>query len=222
MTHTIRIVSETANTVTIGRSDFEALIQSAEDAEDLASLAEHDAEEAHLGRDVARRDYLSADETERLLDGQSPVKVWRAKRGLSQRALAAAAGMQPGYLAEIETGQKPGSADALRRLSGVLGVAMKDLLTRDQRLKAPDHGPVLLISTGRLAGTTGLDVSPSPEAEFATNAAALEATRLMWPTLQHQFPFIADKATRRPIYDQRELYEIAVPSRKIAAADEAD
>lgn len=39
MTHPIRILAETSDTVTIGRSDFEALIEAAEDAEDLAALA---------------------------------------------------------------------------------------------------------------------------------------------------------------------------------------
>jgi DNA-binding XRE family transcriptional regulator len=130
MTHAIRILRETADTVTIGRSDFEALLQAAEDAEDLAALAAHDAEEASVGREAARRDYLTADEAERLLDGESPVKVWREKRGLSQRALAKAAGVQPGYLGEIETGRKPGSATTLHRLSVVLGVAMQDLMRR--------------------------------------------------------------------------------------------
>lgn len=207
MTHAIRILAETADTVTIGRPDFEALVQAAEDAEDLVALAAHDAEEAHLGREATRRDYLTADEAERLLEGDCPVKVWRNKRKLSQRALAAAAGIQPGYLAEIETGRKPGSADALHRLSVVLGVAMQDLMSRDQRMKQPDYGPVLLIWTGRLAGTTSINTDPSTEAEFATNAEALQAARKAWPSLQPQFPFIADQATRQPIYDRNELYD---------------
>jgi transcriptional regulator with XRE-family HTH domain len=214
MTHAIRVLAETTDTVTIGRSDFEALVQAAEDAEDLIALAAHDTEEDRLGRDAARRDYLTADEAERLLEGESPIKVWRNKRRLSQRALAAAAGIQPGYLAEIETGKKPGSVDALHRLSVVLGVPMQDLMSRNQQMKQPDYGPVLLISTGRLPGDTSTSARPSSEAEFATNAEAMQAARKMWPTLQFQFPFIADQATRQPIYDRNELYDamIAPPS----------
>jgi transcriptional regulator with XRE-family HTH domain len=224
MTHAIRVLAETTDTVTIGRSDFEALIQAAEDAEDLIALAAHDAEEERLGRDVARRNYLTADEAERLLEGESPIKVWRNKRKLSQRALAATGGIQPGYLAEIETGKKPGSVDALHRLSVVLGVAMKDLMSRNQRMKQPDYGPVLLISTGRLPGDTANSDRSPPEAIFATNAEALQAVRKMWPTLQFQFPFIADQATRQPIYDRNELYDAMAgsPSRPIAAVDPLD
>jgi ribosome-binding protein aMBF1 (putative translation factor) len=141
MTNTVRILTETPDTVTIRRSDFELLVEAAEDAEDFAALAEHDAEEARLGRDAARREYLTADEAERLLDGESPIKVWRNKRGLSQRALAKAAGMQPGYLAEIETGRKPGSADALNRLSTALSVAMKDLISEAPRKRITNRRP---------------------------------------------------------------------------------
>ncbi len=121
MTHSIKVLRETPKTITIARSDFEALLQAAEDAEDLAAVAAHDAEEARLGKEVARRDYLTGDEVVALLKGASPLKIWRKKRGLSQRTLAVAAGVQPGYLAEIETGKKPGSADALHRLSSRTG-----------------------------------------------------------------------------------------------------
>jgi DNA-binding XRE family transcriptional regulator len=128
MNQSIKILRATASSVTIGRSDFDALLRAAEDADDLAALAAHDAEEARLGKAVARGDYLTADEVEALLGGENPLKVWRKKRGYSQRALAAAAGVQPGYLAEIETDKKPGSADAFRRLSAVLRVPMENLI----------------------------------------------------------------------------------------------
>ena len=213
MTLSIRILAETTDSVTIRRADFEALIQTADDAEDLAALAEHDAEEARLGREVARRDYLTADEAEQLLGGENPIRVWRKKRGLTQRTLARTAGIQPGYLAEIETGKKRGSADALSRISTVLGVAMQDLMNRDQRMKQPDYGPVLLISTGTLPGTQVTRGEPSAEAEFATNKDALRALRNVWPALQYQFPFIADKATRECIYSQDELHDIITSHR---------
>ena len=63
-----------------------------------------------------------------LLDGASPVKVWRGKRGLTQRALAEAAGVSVSYLCEIEKRSKPGSVDAVRRLAKALGVSMEDLV----------------------------------------------------------------------------------------------
>jgi transcriptional regulator with XRE-family HTH domain len=65
----------------------------------------------------------------RILDDESPVKVWREKRGLTQRELAEQAAVSPSYLAEIETGKKPGSAVALRKLSRVLAIPMENLLS---------------------------------------------------------------------------------------------
>ena len=50
------------------------------------------------------------------------------RRMLHLPPLAAAAGMAPSYLAEIETGRKTGSIDALKRLSRALDVTLDDLV----------------------------------------------------------------------------------------------
>lgn len=42
---------------------------------------------------------------QRILDDESPMKVWREKRGLTQRELVEQAVVSPSYLAEIETGK---------------------------------------------------------------------------------------------------------------------
>jgi transcriptional regulator with XRE-family HTH domain len=63
-------------------------------------------------------------ELRRIPDDGSPVNAWREKRTLTQRALAVQAGASASHLAETETGKKPGSADALRKLSRVLAIPM--------------------------------------------------------------------------------------------------
>ena len=125
-----QLIAETNTTVTLRKRDWKALIARLEDLEDLAAIEERLAHEKKVGKDVARRDYMTAGELRRILDDESPVKVWREKRGLSQRALAEQAGVSPSYLAEIETGKKPGSADALRKLSRVLAIPMENLVSR--------------------------------------------------------------------------------------------
>jgi len=126
----IKLLSETAETVTISRADLERLVQAAEDAEDAAAIARLQAGEAAAGGyEAARENYYTADEAERLLAGESPVRIWREKRTLTQRALAESAGLQPGYLSEIETGKKPGSLAAHRALAKALGVPMEYLVT---------------------------------------------------------------------------------------------
>ncbi|MGH6718427.1 MAG: helix-turn-helix domain-containing protein, partial [Alphaproteobacteria bacterium] len=60
--------------------------------------------------------------------GASAVRPWRIRRGLTARALAARAGVDPGYLCQIETGRKPGSVKALGALARALGVRLDDLV----------------------------------------------------------------------------------------------
>jgi ribosome-binding protein aMBF1 (putative translation factor) len=124
-----RPLTETRSTVTLRKRDWKALIAFLEDIEDRAAMDAVLAHEAKVGKEVARRDYLTGDEMKRILDDESPVKVWREKRGLTQRELAEQAAVSPSYLAEIETGKKPGSAVALRKLSRVLAIPMENLLS---------------------------------------------------------------------------------------------
>jgi len=124
----VKILNETQDTVTVRRGDWTQLLSELEDALDRAAVVERRREEAGKGVQAARRSYLTAQEARRLLDGESPVKVWREKRGRSQRELAAAAGVSAGYLAEIETGRKPGSVLALAKLARALQVQMEDLV----------------------------------------------------------------------------------------------
>jgi len=123
----IRLLAETPETVTISRADLDALIDAAENAEDIASVRAWNAFVAAAGRDAAIANSYTAAETKRLLAGESPVRIWREKRGLTQRALAAAAAIPAGYLSEIEAGKKPGSVAAYRALAKTLAVPMEDL-----------------------------------------------------------------------------------------------
>ena len=123
----IKPLARTRDTITLKRADFEALVRSAEDAADLVAVEAHRAHEDRVGWEAARRNYLTAAEARRLLDGESPVRVWREKRGIQQRALAEAAEVAVSYLSEIEGGKKPGSPGALRRIASVLDVPMETL-----------------------------------------------------------------------------------------------
>jgi DNA-binding XRE family transcriptional regulator len=115
------------DTVTLTRTEYEELIEQLEDAEDLAAIARIEAREAALGIEPAQAGYLPIELVERLIAGEHPVRVWRACRGLTRRQLAAAAGVSPSYLTEIETGKKPGSFDALAKLAIALRVPLDDI-----------------------------------------------------------------------------------------------
>jgi DNA-binding XRE family transcriptional regulator len=137
-----KILNETRDTVTVSRSDWTQLLNELEDALDRTAVVERRRDEAAKGKRTARFNYLTAREVRRLLEGESPVKVWREKRGHSQRELAAAAGVGAGYLAEIETGRKPGSVQALARLGKALQVQIEDLIVRqNEREREPRKAP---------------------------------------------------------------------------------
>lgn len=121
-------IAETADTVTLRREDFDALIAAAEDASDRRALAAFDTKVKRQGLEAVRADSLTMEEVMQIAEGVSPIRVWRKRRGLTARALSETAGMSPVYLSEIETGKKPGSAVAIVALAKALGVDASDLL----------------------------------------------------------------------------------------------
>jgi DNA-binding XRE family transcriptional regulator len=70
---------------------------------------------------------VPAEMADRLVAGENPVKVWREYRGLSQRALAAQAGLNFTYLSQIETGARKGTVKTMKKLAEALGVDLDDL-----------------------------------------------------------------------------------------------
>ncbi|HYU13444.1 MAG TPA: helix-turn-helix transcriptional regulator [Stellaceae bacterium] len=88
--------------------------------EDAAATAAY-----HSSRDQER---VPIELVDRLLAGENPVKVWREHRGLSQRDLAARAGLNFAYLSQVETGSRNGSIQTVKKLAEALGVDLDDLI----------------------------------------------------------------------------------------------
>jgi len=97
-------------------AEYEALCARAMDRDDVqAALDAEDDED--LPWSMAKR----------LIDGESPVRVWREHRGLTQADLAAAIGMTASYLSQIEAGRKTPAIDVYRSLATALNVSLDDL-----------------------------------------------------------------------------------------------
>lgn len=120
----IRPIAETPDSVTLSRSDFEALAELVADAQDLADV---EAVKARLA--AGETETFPFEVAERILDGEHPVTVLREHRQFTLRGLAEAAGLAPSYLSEIENERKPGSFDAMVRIAAALNVPL-DLLAR--------------------------------------------------------------------------------------------
>jgi DNA-binding XRE family transcriptional regulator len=126
-------MSTEADTVTLSRAEYEALLDRLEEAEDKAALDALEGRIAKLGFAEATEDYLPIELTKRLSAGEHPIRVWRAHRGLTREALAAAAGVSPSYLTEIETGRKPGSFEAIAKIAAALRLSLDDIAAWTQR-----------------------------------------------------------------------------------------
>ena len=110
-------------TVTIPRAEYDRLREA---AEDLADLQAYDRAMAALA--AGEDELIPAIFADRLLNGESPVKVYRSFRGLSQAGLSRRSGVNRVQIIDIEAGRKNGSVETLRKLAMALGVGLDDLV----------------------------------------------------------------------------------------------
>jgi mRNA interferase RelE/StbE len=109
--------------VTIPREEYERLQEA---AEDLAAIAAYDRVKADIA--AGREELIPAESVDRLIDGESPVRVFRELRGLTQAALAGRSGVNRVQIADIEAGRKTGSVETIRKLAAALNVSIDDLV----------------------------------------------------------------------------------------------
>lgn len=105
--------------VTITRDEYESLLEAREDLEDLQA---YDRAKADGGPS------LPAEAVKRILDGESPVRVWREARGLNQSELGRLSGVNRVVIADIETGRRGGSVKALLAIAAALSLSVEDLV----------------------------------------------------------------------------------------------
>lgn len=94
--------------------------------DDLADMQTFDRTMADLA--AGREERVPAEYVRRMIAGESPLRVWRTYRGLTQSALARASGVNRVQIADIEAERKNGSVETLRKLAEALGVAVDDLV----------------------------------------------------------------------------------------------
>ena len=107
----------------ISYADYQHFMELLEDEIDARTVAEF--HEAY----TAGREFMVPDEImRRELAGESPIKLWRAHRNLTQQELATRAGISKPYLSQIETGKRQGTVETLSALARSLDVPL-DALT---------------------------------------------------------------------------------------------
>jgi DNA-binding XRE family transcriptional regulator len=109
--------------VVISYEDYEDLLERAEMADDVCAYDE--AKKAL----VAGEELIPAEVTFAILDGASPVRVWRDQRGFTQQQLAQVAGISVPYLSQIEAGKRTPSATVLAALAKALDLTVDDIIS---------------------------------------------------------------------------------------------
>ena len=102
--------------------EYQAMLQALEDRADAAALTGF-AERLARGEE----EMLPAAMVDRLLAGESPLRVWREHRGLTQSQLGEAAGVAQSMVAMIECGDRRGTVDTLVSIARVLKIELDDL-----------------------------------------------------------------------------------------------
>ena len=98
--------------------DYQQLVEDARMLEDVRTY-----DSAKRKREEA----FPADVADRLVAGESPIRVFRDFRGKTQQQLATSARISRPYLAELEAGRKKGSVAVLRAVAKALGLELDDI-----------------------------------------------------------------------------------------------
>ena len=109
-------------TITLLRSDYQALLDRSSELEDRLAAAEAD-DGSRVPHEVAVA----------MIRGESPFLAFRNHLGLTLRELSARTGIAASYLSEIERGHKPGSASALARIAAAFGSTIDALVSGQRR-----------------------------------------------------------------------------------------
>jgi DNA-binding XRE family transcriptional regulator len=106
--------------------EYRALRELAEDADDVSALV-------RFAKRLSKRmeQTFPSEMVDRLLGGESALRVWREYRRLTAAQLAAAVKITPAHLSKLESGHGNPSLAVLRRLAKVLDVELDLLVGRD-------------------------------------------------------------------------------------------
>jgi DNA-binding XRE family transcriptional regulator len=105
--------------VLLSFAEWQRIREVLEDVEDLEAIH-------HVEADP-NQDRIPLGVVKRLLDDENPVKVWREHRGLTQQALADAAGLPRSTITRLEIGEREGTAAQMRKLAKALGINLDTL-----------------------------------------------------------------------------------------------
>lgn len=109
--------------VVLDEAEYERLLGALEDVADAAAVDRFKEKLA-----TGEEEFIPAEYSYRMLDGENRVAVWREFRGLTAKQLAEATGLTQAYLSQIETGKRDGTVSTMKKIAEALKVAIDDLV----------------------------------------------------------------------------------------------
>jgi len=120
MSHRHKIVEERGKRfVLVPEKTYDRMLEELEDLEDIRTIDRAKAK---------RQESVPLEIVKRMLAGESPVRVWREHRKLTQQQLGDKAGSSKPYLSQIESGIRKPSVSAIKRLAAALKIDVDDLI----------------------------------------------------------------------------------------------
>lgn len=110
---------------------YELYLRLAEDAEMLQDIRDYDAVKALVER--GEEELIPSEVVYAILEGESPIKVWREYRKLTQQQLAEAAGISTPYLSQIETSKRTGTTEVLTAIAKILQVSLDEIVVLPEK-----------------------------------------------------------------------------------------
>lgn len=95
---------------------------------ELKSRVEDLEDRLSLNTPYEEEELLDGDALKRIIEGESPVRVWRQYRGMTGQQLGDACGVTKSYISSIENGRKPGSLEFFKAASEALDTMIDDLV----------------------------------------------------------------------------------------------
>lgn len=104
--------------------EYNLLLEKAEELDDMTAF-----DKAMHELDAGQDELVPAEVARRLVGSkESPLKVWREFRGMTQEQLAEQAGISQGQVALIESRKREGKVSVLKGLANALNVDLDDLV----------------------------------------------------------------------------------------------
>jgi ribosome-binding protein aMBF1 (putative translation factor) len=105
--------------------EYRMLLEAVEDHADVEAAVR-----AHIRREEGE-EYIPSEMVDRIISGESALRVWRQHRGLTLEQLAIEVGIRKSFLSEIETGKARGAPALWRKFADALSVSADDILPLD-------------------------------------------------------------------------------------------